>query len=194
MNQITLTSFRIEARAMIFLAGEPAAHWGKVTSGVIAECENSSDGERRLTGFRLPGEAFGVELGQYTRSSEALVESVIECYPTHGPLAEAPFSAAISEQLQRVRGDQRVTMLRSVPQRFAALVIDLADRGLGYKFRFPMPRCDIADFLGTTEPTISRTLAWLEERNAVKRDRHGIINIIDRDLLSQYARSSDRIF
>jgi DNA-binding MarR family transcriptional regulator len=54
-----------------------------------------------------------------------------------------------------------------------------------------MARCDIADFLGTTEPTISRALAELERRGAIKRRPRGRIEIINRASLAQVTQQGD---
>lgn len=192
MDSPTSSATRVVCHATIFLAGGRATHWARVVTGSVGECEISLDGNRRLTGFRLPGEAFGVEIGRYSRTSEALVDSAIELHATNDPQTDSQLFAAMAWQLQRVRSDQLITMLRSVPERISALLLDLSDRGFGDCFRFPMSRNDIADFLGTTEPTISRTLNSLELRGAIRRVAHGAIQITDRSQLAQLAHTVER--
>jgi CRP-like cAMP-binding protein len=185
MEKSISTLIRVDRHTTIFLAGSRAKHWAVVTTGVVAECKISIDGDRRLTGFRLPGEAFGVEIERYSVTSEALTDCVISLFPTHAPATNARLFAAMARQLKRVRSDHLLTTFRSVPERIAAFIVDLADRGMGDCFHFPMARCDIADFLGTTEPTISRALAELERRGAIKRRSRGRIEIVDRAALTQ---------
>ncbi|WP_343614815.1 Crp/Fnr family transcriptional regulator [Novosphingobium sp.] len=185
MEKSISTLIRVDRHTTIFLTGSRATHWAVVTTGVVAECQISIDGDRRLTGFRLPGEAFGVEIERYSVTSEALTDCVISMFPTNVPAANSRLFAAMARQLNRVRNDHLLTTFRSVPERIAAFLVDLADRGMGECFRLPMARCDIADFLGTTEPTISRALAELERRGAIKRRPRGRIEIINRASLAQ---------
>jgi hypothetical protein len=139
MEKSISTLIRVDRHTTIFLTGSRATHWAVVTTGVVAECQISIDGDRRLTGFRLPGEAFGVEIERYSVTSEALTDCVISMFPTNVPAANSRLFAAMARQLNRVRNDHLLTTFRSVPERIAAFLVDLADRGMGSVFACRWP-------------------------------------------------------
>ena len=125
--------------ATVFLQGDPAAHWYIVRQGVLRTCRFRLDGQRQLTGFYFPGDAVGVE-----------------CYNQQStPIA--------SRQIERALANaNRYIMLlghRTAAERVAAFLIGLPHDG--DHVAVPMSRADIADYLGLTIHTISRTFSDL---------------------------------
>jgi CRP/FNR family transcriptional regulator, nitrogen fixation regulation protein len=63
---------------------------------------------------------------------------------------------------------ERVLLLtKSAKERVASFLLDLAKRAEAEAIEVPMSRQDIADYLGLTIETISRTLTQLEARAAI---------------------------
>jgi CRP/FNR family nitrogen fixation transcriptional regulator len=74
---------------------------------------------------------------------------------------------------------------RTANERMAALLLDLAGRQGDDRFvHLPMQRNDIADYLGMTIETVSRTLRFLKDQGIVRLKTISDIEILDRDALA----------
>jgi CRP/FNR family transcriptional regulator, nitrogen fixation regulation protein len=63
---------------------------------------------------------------------------------------------------------ERVLLLtKSAQERVASFLLDLAKRAAAEEIEVPMSRQDIADYLGLTIETISRTLTQLEAQATI---------------------------
>lgn len=142
--------------AIVFLQGDPAAHWYIVQQGVLRTCRFRLDGQRQLTGFYFPGDAVGFETGHYLTTAEAVTEARVECYSQQS-------TPITSKQIERALANaNRYIMLlghRTAAERVAAFLIGLPHDG--NHVAVPMSRADIADYLGLTIHTISRTFSDL---------------------------------
>jgi CRP/FNR family nitrogen fixation transcriptional regulator len=71
-----------------------------------------------------------------------------------------------ARELRRMQ--ERVLLLtKSAQERVASFLLDLAKRAAAEEIEVPMSRQDIADYLGLTIETISRTLTQLEAQAAI---------------------------
>ncbi|RVP14341.1 hypothetical protein CN085_14945 [Sinorhizobium meliloti] len=69
-------------------------------------------------------------------------------------------------------------------ERIAAFLVDLCERqGVGRQLRLPMSRQDIADYLGLTIETVSRSATKLKGRNVVALRDASTIDIVRLDAL-----------
>ena len=67
-----------ERNAEIFGEGEPAEYVYKVVSGAVRTYRVLNDGRRQVGAFYLPGDVFGLELGEeHAGSAEAVVNSKV---------------------------------------------------------------------------------------------------------------------
>ncbi len=166
----------------IFGEGEPSDFVYQVLSGVVRTCRFHSDGRRQIDEFHLAGEYFGLELdGDHTCSAEALgpVTVLLLRRSTLGEIAAR--DPAVSRQLLDLslrtlrRSHRHLNMLglKGACERVAAFLVDFAQRSGSAAFiELPMSRQDIADYLGLTIETVSRTFTQLEA--------DGVIGLPDR--------------
>ena len=156
----------------IYGEGEPADYLYKVMSGAVRVSKLLDDGRRQVTAFHLPGEIFGLELGKEHRfSAEAISESSILVVKRSTVLALAGRDGEVARQLwtltadalQRVQDHMLVLGCMNAKERVANFLLQLAKRvSSGNEIELPMPRQDIADYLGLTIETVSRTMTQLE--------------------------------
>jgi CRP-like cAMP-binding protein len=151
----------------IFSEGDRADLVYKVVSGAVRSCRVLADGRRQICDFYLPGDVFGVEFEPSRRATaEALVDtvlivarrSVVVEEPGQG---EALWRHALRD-LQRSQDHVLTLGRRSATERLASFLLDLTERLGEGELDLPMSRQDIADYLGLTIETVSRTLTQLQ--------------------------------
>ena len=158
----------------IFGEGEPPDLVYKVAAGSVRCFHLLSDGRRQISSFYFAGDVFGVELGSRRHATaEALTDAAIVT-------ARRTAVAADPGQMDRLwrhamcelrRCEDHVLMLgrRAANERVVSFLLDLAERlGAGPDFELPMSRQDIADYLGLTIETVSRTLTQLQAEGLIK--------------------------
>jgi CRP/FNR family nitrogen fixation transcriptional regulator len=142
------------------------------------------DGRRQIDAFVLPGELFGFERGTKHRSmAEALGTAQIVSYErarledsTHTTFARM----ALATAMERAQ-DHAVLLGRcTAVEKVAALLVDLGDRLGTEVIELPMDRYDIADYLGVSMETVSRTLWHLDRKSLISIAQTRTIWIRDR--------------
>jgi CRP-like cAMP-binding protein len=161
----------------IFGEGEPAEYLYKVVSGSVRSCKILDDGRRQVTGFHMVGEVFGIELDEeHQFSAEAVNDAVVLVVKRSAIIGLAARDADIGRQLwamtarelQRVQDHMLVLGCMSAKQRVAAFLLHVAlHSSRGDEIELPMSRQDIADYLGMTVETVSRTMTQLEKNAAI---------------------------
>jgi CRP/FNR family transcriptional regulator, nitrogen fixation regulation protein len=173
------TQVKFDRNAEIFGEGEPAEHLYKVVSGAVRISKLMSDGRRQIGAFYMPGSIFGLEAEDVHHfSAEAVTDSSILAVNRRTFLAEVTRDCALAGQLwaeamqhlQRAQEHMLLLGRKSAQERIAAFLLDMAGcLSRQGAVELPMSRQDIADYLGLTIETVSRTLTQLE--------RDGIIAI-----------------
>jgi CRP/FNR family nitrogen fixation transcriptional regulator len=174
----------------IFGEGEAAEYVYQVISGSVRTHRLLRDGRRQIDEFHFVGDYFGIEAGDVHRvTAEAMVDTTVRMV-RRGALSElAAQRSDVAKALFRLtvaglqRSQDHVLMLgrKSACERVVGLLMDLADRvGAREELDVPMSRQDMADYLGLTIETVSRTLTQLQAdgvialpttRHIVLRDR-----------------------
>ena len=168
---------RFDRNEEIFGQDEPAEYIYRVVSGAVRTMRFSSDGRRQILGFHLPGDVFGIELGDaYSLSAEAVSPSDIvmvrrsarDKATLEDPGAARSLLKLTSEQLAEAREHALVLGRKGAGERVAAFLLQLADRFVAKReMDLPMSRADIADYLGLTIETVSRAFSEFERTAAI---------------------------
>lgn len=163
----------------IYFEGEDARCWYEVLRGTVRTCRFRADGYRQLTNFFYRGDVFGVDEGRYLETAEAVTDVRVRRRSlTAGE--ELPLRRALASA-------QRCIFLlghKTAEQRLAAFLIgglDPADSS--QTVVLPMSRADIADHLGLTIHTVSRTFSDMARRGLIRIGRPHMISIMDLDAL-----------
>jgi CRP/FNR family transcriptional regulator, nitrogen fixation regulation protein len=160
----------------IYGENEPADYLYKVVSGTVRTYKIFDDGRRQIGGFYFPGDMFGLEHGEsHQFSAEAIDNCVVLVVKRSALVALAERDGDIARQLwshtaaelRRVRAHM-LLLIKSAEQRVACFLIEMAARTPNHEVvELPMSRQDIADYLGLTIETVSRTLTHLEAKAAI---------------------------
>jgi CRP-like cAMP-binding protein len=161
----------------IFGENEPAEYLYKVISGSVRTYKILSDGRRQIGGFYLPGDIFGLEFAdEHTLSAEAIADAKVMVIKRSALHALAGRDASIGRQLFNLTGrelsrvqDRILLLIKSAQERVASFLLEMSARVSGdNSIELPMSRQDIADYLGLTIETVSRTLTSLECSAAIE--------------------------
>jgi CRP-like cAMP-binding protein len=122
------------------------------------------------------GDVFGLDLGEtHQFSAEAIDNCVVLLVKRNALVALAERNGDIARQLwsftagelQRVRAHM-LLLIKSAEERVACFLLKMAGRlSTQETVELPMSRQDIADYLGLTIETVSRTLTHLEAKAAI---------------------------
>jgi CRP/FNR family transcriptional regulator len=173
--------FRVSEASHLFFADDPSSGLFEVRTGVFRLSRVTSDGRRYVIGFGYPGDVIGFcPDGFHLSDCEALMDSTVirHCTESLTTCSANPqtHQALVQAALREIREMQDHCMLmghNSAHERVAAFLTRLGDRigerrGKTVEFDLPMPRQDIADFLGLTVETVSRSMTILRKTGIIK--------------------------
>jgi len=162
--------------AEIYGENEPAEYLYKVISGTVRTYKVLNDGRRQIGFFYLPGDVFGLEVGdRHSFSAEAIADCKVLVIKRSNVIALAARETDVARQLwemtatelRRVQ-DHIMLLIKTAQERVAGFLLEMAARTPGAtEIELPMSRQDIADYLGLTIETVSRTLTQLEHSAAI---------------------------
>jgi CRP/FNR family transcriptional regulator, nitrogen fixation regulation protein len=151
--------------AAIYQQNDPADHLYEVVSGIVRTFKILLDGRRQIAAFYLPGDTFGVTPGEeHEFSAEAVIDTRI-LVSKSSILVSSQWGLVLRE-LQLAQA-HFLLLVKTAPERVASFLLEMDDRMQADEVELPMPRRDIADYLGLTIETVSRTLTQLEKEAAI---------------------------
>ena len=167
---------QVASDAEIYGEGDDATVFYKVVRGVVRNCKFLNDGRRQIESFYEEGDIFGFEPGTtYRMTAEAVTDCSLIPYRRKGIEQLAAGNEALSGQLfgylmeGMIRAQDHALLLgrRSAVERVGVFLHGAAQKSAdGRTIHLVLTRQDIADYLGLTIETVSRTLSQLE-RDAV---------------------------
>lgn len=162
--------------AEIYGENEPAEYVYKVLTGAVRVCKVLQDGRRQIEAFYFAGDVFGLECGaEHTSSAEAISSTTIAVVKRSSLLANAARDTDVSKQLwehtaRELEQARRHAMLlvKTAQERVASFLIEITKQLAAGSVELPMSRQDIADYLGLTIETVSRTLTQLQKTSTIE--------------------------
>jgi len=167
---------RFARKAEVYGEEEPAEYLYQVISVAVRTYRMLDDGRRQISAFYLPGDIFGVEAGEmHLSSAEAVTDAQVLVVKRSSVLARAEHEKDLGKQLWTlmVRELQRVqqhslVLIKNAEERVAGFLLEMAGRSSGNAaVELPMSRQDIADYLGLTIETVSRTITQLVQSGVI---------------------------
>ena len=164
---------------ILFTQDDGADYFYRILSGTVRLCRYMPDGRRYIVDFNMPGDVIGLtESPDHPVSAEAVTDVIMVAYPRvcfdrlakECPELRAQHLCHLSANLLSAQQHLFVLGCQKAKERIASFLLRLADRmdlGHGDRLDLPMGRQDIADHLGLTIETISRSITALREEGAV---------------------------
>jgi CRP/FNR family nitrogen fixation transcriptional regulator len=163
----------------LFAEGDEAECFYKVVSGAIRSYKLLSDGRRQIDAFHLAGDIFGLEAGAEHRfSAEAVGSATVVAYRRSrlaaliedDPAFRDQVMTAMLRSLERAQDHMLLLGRKTAQEKIATFLLDMAQRisDDDEHFDLPMQRTDIADHLGLTIETVSRTLTQLARDGLIR--------------------------
>jgi len=168
---------RFDRNEEIFAEEDEADFVYQVVAGAVREIRILGDGRRQVSAFHLPGEVFGLECGEtHLGFAEAVVDSRVAlvrrseldlAVEADGAAARKLWNYTARDML-RLQDHLLLLGRKSAVERVVTFLLRLSSRsGTGASIDLPMSRSDIADYLGLTIETVSRTFSQLERDGAI---------------------------
>jgi len=181
--------------AEIYGEHEPAEYLYQLIDGSVRTYKLLDDGRRQVGAFYMPDDIFGLETGEtHGFFAEAIVDckimaikrSELVALAAREPRVARHLWALTAAELQRVQ-EHIVIFIMSAQERVAGFLLEMAQRSAAIRdIDLPMPRQDIADYLGLTVETVSRTLTSLENATAITRPNAHRVVLRDSDALRRF--------
>ena len=185
---------RFARNGEIYGESEPAEYLYQVISGAVRTYRMLDDGRRQISAFYLPGDIFGVEAGDiHLSSAEAISDAQILVARRSAVMARAEHEKNLARQLWMltVRELQRVqqhslALIKSAEERVAGFLLEMASRNsASATIELPMSRQDIADYLGLTIETVSRTFTQFVHSGTIALETTRRIQLRNRTVLDR---------
>jgi CRP/FNR family transcriptional regulator len=184
--------------------GDPIDHYYRIVSGTVRLYRSIADGRRQVIDFLSVGDCFGLTgLDCHAYGVEAVSRVIMIRYPRHlleaavqsdPDLACRLFRLACAE-LDRAQEQMLLLGRKSAEERIASFLLRLAapaGEGAGRPVvTLTMSRLDIADHLGLTIETVSRTLSRFKRDGLIDLPSRHEIALCRMDRLRALADGGD---
>jgi CRP/FNR family transcriptional regulator len=161
--------------------GEPADHLFNLTDGAVKLYKLLPDGRQQVTGFLFAGDFLGLAAsGRYAYSAESLTRTTycrfdrrrLERLLDDFPRMERRLLGIASNELAAAQDQMLLLGRKTAREKLATFLVALARRmnrtgGPDQPLELPMTRTDIADYLGLTIETVSRTFSQFRKEKLI---------------------------
>jgi CRP/FNR family transcriptional regulator, nitrogen fixation regulation protein len=175
----------------IFAEGDRAGFLYKVVSGAVRTFRLLSDGRRQIDAFHLPGDIFGIETGEEHRfTAEAMADTTFVVYrrcnlvTLDGGELSRQVLTSMMRSLEHAQNHMLLLGRKNAVEKVATFLIVMSERiSTGNQVDLPMSRLDMADHLGLTIETVSRSLTQLEREGIIDLPTHRSIVLLNKAAL-----------
>jgi len=185
----------------LFREGDAADGVYEVISGMLRICKLLPDGRRQITGFVPAERLVGISLqgGTYSYTAETITEVVVRCYRRSAldrlmlerPQLTRHLLGAAAQELHMAHEMMLMLGCKDALEKVASFLLLMANQQGGEvdatEVRLPMDRHDIADYVGLTVETVSRTFTKLKRSRVIALRTANCVEICDWDRLDEMA-------
>jgi CRP/FNR family transcriptional regulator len=191
----------VKAGATFIEEGEPADDFHNITAGVAKLYKLLPDGRRQIIGFARAGDFLGLAVSRrYGFTAEALEPMRFCRFPRRRlslllddfPAMERRLLEAASTELVAAQEQMLLLGRKTARERVASFLLAEYEHsfpcGHGHgRIRLAMTRGDIADYLGLTIETVSRSVTRLKTDRLIAIPDASTLIVLDRAALAQVA-------
>lgn len=172
----------LDAGAVLIREGDEAPHIFNITSGSVRVFKRLPNGRRQIIGFLFRGDFLGLAIGDaYVFTAEAMEPSSVcrfrkaafRALVQDDPPLEHALLNRTSHELAAAQNQMLLLGRKTAIERLASFLLDLPNHdlsrpaGAGH-VRLPMTRGEIADYLGLTIETVSRSITRLKTQGVIR--------------------------
>ncbi len=181
----------VQADEVLFTAGQPAHAVHVLASGAAKLVQTMPGGARIIVKYVRPGEVFGSPAlldKFYPTDAVAVTECVELQWPSdlvrtfieRHPRVALNVIGDLEARLREMEGRLRDLSNEPVEHRLARAILKLVESfgrqtREGVEIPFPVSRQDLAELIGSTLPTVSRTLRAWETQRQISRYRRRLV-------------------
>lgn len=178
---------RLESKEHVFCEGDPRRHVFRIEEGVVAIYKTLNDGRRQIVDFAYPGDLIGLgTLKEHVLSAQTTCEAKVRCLSAatlereaeNDPELALKLYKSVSQELAATRSLLVSVGQRSAIERVSLFLLSLYRRPGAHEdaaVHLSMLRSDIADLLGLTIETVSRTLTKLRTMGVIDLQQGGTV-------------------
>ena len=196
-----MSTVEVAAHQPIFDEADSAEHVFNVTGGAVKIYKLLPDGRRQVTGFLLPGDFLGLTHKEaYAYSAEALVDTKLCRFPRRKleklldeiPKLEQRLLGMASHELAAAQDQMMLLGRKSAKERLVSFLLMMSGAATRHgkpadPVLLPMNRSDIADYLGLTIETVSRTFTQLRTQRLIELVDEKQIRLLKPEALREIA-------
>lgn len=195
---------RLKSGSYLFFEGDDVKRLYRVKSGVLRLTRLLVDGRRQVIAFGYPDDIVGFPSGgKHHTDCDALTDTELQPYRRAdletGECDPELHKALLQAALHEISAMQDHFMMlgrKSAAERVASFFCVLADRvgsqiGNQCQINLPMSRTDIADFLGLTTETVSRSITGLRKAGVIALETVNTVTVLDQGRLRNLSMGDD---
>ncbi len=195
----------LAAGRVLFLEGDAATSVFHVLDGTLRIFRILGDGRRVITGFLRAGDILGLSFhSHYIYTAEAITPVTIRRLSRKVFEAEVANSAELrpavfhqmSDEMAAAQDQMVLLSTKNAEERLCSFLLKELQRALKAGAVQPvvylaMTRLDIADYLGLTIETVSRTMTKLCSKGVIATSGRHSVKVLKRGMLAQLAGDGD---
>ncbi|NIX78113.1 Crp/Fnr family transcriptional regulator [Microvirga terricola] len=192
---------KLEANQILLEEGEPRRRVYSLTSGMLRLSLALPDGRRQITGFLMPGDFLGLaDDDTYSQTAEAVIPSGLCSFSVRDmdqlmerfPHLKDRLHLMTRAALRQARETQMILGRLAPSEKVASFLLIMSNRAAAHGLpespvHLPMTRTDIADYLGLTIETVSRTFTKLKTQGLIHLPDPHSVEIADKARLATVA-------
>lgn len=200
-----VTDHRVNPHKTLVVESDPADSFFNITEGVVKVYKLLADGRQQITGFLFAGDFIGLSSNErYAYSAEAITEvrycrfprKPLEKLLADFPKMETRLRDIASNELAAAQDQMLLLGRKTARERVGSLLLLLSRRAAKVGIpdnpvMLPMTRTDIADYLGLTIETVSRTFTQLRKEGLIELRSIGEVRLRDRAALGNLAEGAE---
>ena len=175
--------------------GGPADRWFWIVTGTATRSVIRRDGRRQIVDLLLPGDCFGFTNGdEYDDTVEAVARETYvawcvrrdaEAVAESNPQLAREIRLATFEALLRLQSQVVIVGRTTAIEKVGAFLLDISARVSPSSDHvvLPVSRYDMADYLGLSVETVSRSLTHLKRQGVIELFGPRSVGIVDRAAL-----------